>query len=108
MVGVIGGTFVLFALVASAWGRDLHSLFGSPVTAALLALGVLAIAWFLSFLMPRTLGLASVGYMIGAAVAAVIALFTGQAAYTLPLLLHAVMGIIIGNGCRIRMGGVAY
>lgn len=48
--------------------------------------------------------MASVGYVLGAAVTAVIAPFTGHVGHSLALLVHRRVDVILGHGARIRLG----
>lgn len=103
MLGMLLGGILGFTFISAAWTRQLEAAFNeSPWVCAGIALAVLAGSFVLGMVFVRTIGMAAGLYMIGAAIAAVIALFTGQAIYALPLLLHAAVGWLIGQGQAAR------
>lgn len=103
MLGFIASIVCFFILPGAAWERALTDI-GNPWLFATSALLLVAGAWIVGLIFARTVGMAAMGYMAGAAVAAVIALFTGQFGYVLPLVIHALAGWVVQMGQARRVG----
>lgn len=105
MLGFILSIVLFFVPLGPIWDRSARDL-GTPWEFALFALAVVAIGWVAGLIFTRTVGMAAMGYMAGAAVAAIVSLFTGQAAYFLPMVLHALAGWFVQMGNAQRLGMV--
>lgn len=104
MVGFVGSIVAFFALTVPAWTREIERDLGSPWQVLLLAGAVTVGALLLGIILTRTVGIAAVGLSIGGLAAAVICVFTGQWAYVLPMLAHALGGWLIQTVLAAGMG----
>lgn len=92
--GFAGSILALAALLymtVPIWNREPEAAFGSPWVLALLAVGASVVFAVVAGLAPRTVWLASAGWIAGAVVAAVSAAITAQWVWLLPLILHAAL-----------------
>lgn len=107
MIGFLLAIGLFFVFPGAVLGRTMDFEYGGPGALAILALVVFVAAFFVGMLLVQTVGVASTGYMAGAVVGALLALFTNQAQFFLPLLLHAVVGFVVGHIQQARMGYAA-
>ena len=88
LIGAIVGIAIASALIEAAASRQLQAFFGSPwVLLAVAVVVPVLVGKLLSGVLPRIVGSAAFFVAVGVLVSAVIAAFTGQLAYTWPLLL---------------------
>lgn len=104
MIGFALGVLLALSYIGTA--VEIQSYSESLLTLYLMPIAIFAVVWVVGFLFTRTLGIACMFAMLGAAAAAAIVLFTGGAAYAPAFLLHAGTYLLCQHGLRSRL--VAY
>lgn len=93
MIGSILGVIFAIGLVVAAVQHDIGTVSQSYLVAGIVLIG----GAVLQFLLPRTIGMAAVGVVIGGLLAFAVVLVTGQFGQVLPMLLIALAGVLVGQ-----------
>lgn len=104
MIGFVLSVAAFFTFPAMAWSGTLDAEIGSPWALLGSAVGTAVVALLIGMIFAQTIGMAAMGWMAGSVVAAVIALFTGQLAFVLPLLITAMLAWVVQMVLAARAG----
>jgi hypothetical protein len=101
LVGGLLGALVVAGMTSTTSNGELPVLY-SPEQLASTAVPVAITAAVLALVMPYAIGFASLGWAVGALLAALAAPRTGQAAYVVPLAVHVVAAGLVMCLARLR------
>jgi hypothetical protein len=103
-LGVVVGLALIVGLPMLAVDPTIEQDFGGSWQLVGLALLILIGCWVLGIVLPRTVGVAAVGLVVGGIAGAVFALFAAHATYMPGFLLIALVGVLVQNVQAIRLG----
>jgi hypothetical protein len=101
-VGAFVGALAATGLVTATTEAELASMY-TPVEMAAGVVPLVIVAFVLAVALPYATGTVALAWTVGAALAAIAAPRTGQAAYLAPLLLHACVAALITRVAVRRM-----